>query len=84
MNNTFRCDRCKKVMIGEEYDSHLCTPIPVDAKTIYIDYYHIIKDQLGRTVILTKGLNGIIYRLIKRDCKSSDKTPISDENLQPS
>jgi hypothetical protein len=70
MNNTFRCDRCKKVMIGEEYDSHLCTPI--------------IKDQLGRTVILTKGLNGIIYRLIKRDCKSSDKTPISDENLQPS
>jgi hypothetical protein len=56
MNNMFRCDRCKKIMISKEYDSHLCTLIPTGTKTIEIDYYNIIKDQLGRTVILTKDI----------------------------
>ena len=61
-------------MISEEYDSHLCTPIPIGTKTIEIDYYRIIEDHLGRTVISTKDMDGIIYRLVKREKKISESS----------
>jgi hypothetical protein len=83
-NNLFKCDRCGKILIDEEYDSHLCSPVPSGSKKIVIDYYQIVKDNLGQTVIVAKDLNGVIYRLIKREQKFTDKIPVSDESLQHS
>jgi hypothetical protein len=39
----------------EEFDAHLYihqAPIPIGTKNIEIDYFKIVEDQLGRTVIL--------------------------------
>lgn len=60
MNNLFKCNGCQKVMMVEEYNSHLCTPKPRGFKSVEIDYFRIIKGHMERTVILTKDMDGII------------------------
>ena len=60
-------------MIDEEFKSHICTPIPRGSKKIYIDYYTITKDDMGRTLIQAKGLDGMLYELVKREQCELDK-----------
>lgn len=88
-NDLVRCNRCGKSMITEEYDQHLCTPITRGYKTIEIDYFGVTKDRFGRQTVIAKGLDGILYTLVKREKKESDRVPFcppllpsSDESLQ--
>jgi hypothetical protein len=65
-------------MIHEEFPSHICTPIPTgEAKTIEIDYYVVTKDEQDRTVVVAKGMDGVMYTLVKRGKKESDKVPFT-------
>ena len=38
MNNIIKCKRCKKTLLGEEYQTHLCSPLATESKIIEIDY----------------------------------------------
>jgi hypothetical protein len=63
-------------MTDEEFNSHLCTPLPTgDAETIGVDYYIEAKDEQNRRVIVAKGMDGIMYTLIKRGKKELYKIP---------
>jgi hypothetical protein len=34
-SHIFKCNGCRKIMIDEEFNSHLCTPLPTgDAETL--------------------------------------------------
>jgi hypothetical protein len=70
MNNTTKCNRCRKILISEEYDSHLCTPYISGHRKLFIDYFVITKDDKGNTAILAKDMDGIIYTMIK--CPSDE------------
>src|SRR3989344_1545455 len=66
MRKTMNCKRCKKHFIDEEFDNHLCTPIPKKIQEIGIDYiFKGNSDQNGDTIHIAKGLNGILYRLVE-------------------
>ena len=54
MNNLVKCARCNKVMIMEEYDSHLCNPNLEGVKRLDVAYYSTSKDSMGRTVIIVR------------------------------
>ena len=77
-------------MITREYDAHVCTPLTTGYKTLEIDFFQPTKDVLGRDVVLVMGMDGILYTLVKREKRESDKVPFcpslllpSDESLQP-
>jgi hypothetical protein len=75
-NHIVKCNRCRKVMIHEEFSSHICTPVPTgEAKTIEVDYYIETKDEQSRTIIVAKGMDGVMYTLVERGKKESDKIP---------
>ena len=76
MNNTTKCIRCKKILISEEYDSHLCTPYVNGHRKLFIDYFLVTKDDKGHTALVVKDMDGIIYTMIKR---SSDESYHSDD-----
>ena len=38
MNNLLKCDRFQKVLIEEEYDDRICTPITKGYKDILLDF----------------------------------------------
>ena len=66
MNNIQKCSRCKKTLIEEEFSIHVCTPTIIERKDILIDYCIEVKNnENGDRVFLAKGLDGILYRLIK-------------------
>ena len=45
-NHIVKYNRCRKVVITEEFDCHLRTPLPTgDAKTIEVDYHVVTKDE---------------------------------------
>jgi hypothetical protein len=63
-------------MIHEEFPSHICTPVPTgEAKTIEIDYHVVTRDEQNRTVVVAKGMVGVMYTLVERGRKGSDKIP---------
>ena len=65
MNNIIKCQRCKKTLLGEEYDNHLCSPLANGSKIIDIDYYLIHEDELGDIYIITKTMDGLLLTLRK-------------------
>lgn len=67
MTNIIRCQRCEKNFILEEFSGHDCHPYFKDVQSILIDYYFVAPkiDKNGDKVIIVKGLNGILYRLVK-------------------
>jgi hypothetical protein len=74
MNNLFKCNGCQKVMMLEEYNSHLCTPKPRGFKSVEIDYFRIIKGHMGKNSHPNERYEWYyIYRLVKRAKKQSDK-----------
>ena len=73
-----KCTRCKKVLIDEEYELHLCIPKTTGHKIIKIAYHFITKNDLGRTVIEAKGLDGITYELVD---EPKDKVSFINRNF---
>jgi hypothetical protein len=71
--SVFKCKRCKKVLIEEEYAKHICTPTLGAVKKIEFDYYYIDKDEMNRELIMIKGMDGTLYGFVKRENKPSDK-----------
>ncbi len=71
-------------MLAEEYDAHICTPITRGYETIEVDYLAETKDAVGQQTWLVKGMDGILYTLVKKEKKESDKVPFlpSDASLQ--
>lgn len=60
------CERCKKSFIDEEFDQHLCTPIPKKIQELGIDYiFEGNINENGDQVYIAKGLNGIMYKLVQ-------------------
>lgn len=66
MINIKKCDRCKKDLIEEEFSTHDCHISFKDMENIIIDYYFEAphNDENGDKVIIAKGLDGIIRRLV--------------------
>lgn len=61
MNDLVECTRCRKVMINEEYDNHLCEPIMKDCKIIKFTSYFITKNNEGKTLLDITTINGESY-----------------------
>lgn len=83
MNDLVKCARCKNTLIAESFDGHICTPRFRGTKTVIIDFFNIGKTSDGKTLILAKGMDGIMYSLIVND-QPSIPIPFnpSDESLQ--
>lgn len=62
-NNLVRCLRCRRTLIREEYEEHLCTPDHKGVKRIPIDMWSESKTDSGEPMIMAFGLDGYIYRL---------------------
>src|SRR5436853_7236755 len=86
VSELYKCGRCRKVLIGEEFDEHRCSPEPnCKLVKIEVDYWINGKEpKTGDDLISTKALDGTTYWFIKRAQKASDKVPFypSDETLQ--
>ncbi len=72
MNNIIICERCKKTLVAEEYDNHLCSPLANGSKIIEIDYYIIHSDELGDIYIITKTMDGLLLTLKKSAVSSTE------------
>jgi hypothetical protein len=68
MQNVVRCPECRKELIAEEKRAHKCYGT---VKEIPISFFYILTRH-GTKIIMCKGLDGILYRLVQK----------SDENLQ--
>ena len=64
MNNIVMCLRCQRTYVSEEYDHHICSPNLINVKEIMVDYYSETKNEYGDQLILAKGLDGVLYRLV--------------------
>lgn len=54
-------------------------------KEIEFYYYYFVKDKANRETIVIMGMDGIVYRFVKREKKPSDKIALfpSDDRIQP-
>jgi len=81
MNNIIKCTRCKKTLIEEEFNGHVCTPNLRGIKDILVDYYYLgQKDNDGHEFVYAKGLDGILYRLVKCLHKTPHQPSVNTEN----
>jgi hypothetical protein len=80
MSEIYKCKRCNLTFVGEEFETHVCTPTLTSVKEIEFDYYYFTKDKMGKETIVIKGMDGILYGFVKREKKASDKTPLSSCN----
>jgi hypothetical protein len=86
MSELYKCRRCCKLLIAEEFDGHNCSP-KINGKLVKIDvdyWFQAKHPQTGEDIISAKGLDGTAYWFIKRLQRPSDKVPFkpSDESLQ--
>jgi hypothetical protein len=70
MNNISRCSKCNKEFIGEELQTHEKECI-ITVKEIPISFF-FVKNRQNREIIIAKGNDGILYRLVKISKSSSD------------
>jgi hypothetical protein len=68
-----KCSRYKEYLTQEEFPSHKCkivNRIPINGvKEIIIEYFYEIQDNDGNTLFMAKGLDGTLYRLLRRERK---------------
>ena len=62
MQNIMYCSACKKKYIAEESKNHENCLIGV--KEIPISY-SFTSEEKGKSIIIARGLDGILYRLVK-------------------
>ena len=65
MENVGRCPKCGAFLVAENYETHRCRT-PIDVREIDVDYYFETDSGQGR-ILIAKGLDGVLYRLILRD-----------------
>ena len=65
LNDFIKCPRCKNTLINEEFEGHICNPLLQGFKEIPISYIVETKDASGSQTYLAKGLDGILYKLVK-------------------
>jgi LYAR-type C2HC zinc finger len=63
MHNLIKCTNCSKMFIGEEYQEHQ-TKCVSKVKEIAITFL-VQVDKSDKQVFIAKGLDGILYRLVK-------------------
>lgn len=74
-NNIIKCNRCGEFISSEFGDTHICTIPLKDIKEIFIDYFYETKTAKKDTIIIAKGLDGILYRLIVSKTKAFTPYP---------
>ncbi len=74
-NNIIKCNRCGEFISSELSDSHTCTIPLKDVKEIFIDYFFETKTANKDTIIIAKGLDGTLYRLIVSKTKTFTNYP---------
>ena len=82
MNNIVTCERCRKTLVAEEYENHLCSPLANGSKIIEIDYYIIHSDELGDVYIITKTMDGLLLTLKKSASPTENKHYFSPTESQ--
>jgi len=75
MNNLIKCNRCGELLSSEFEDEHVCTIPLKDIKEIFIDHFVETKTANKEQIIIAKGLDGIIYRLIVSKTKTFSTYP---------
>lgn len=80
MKNIAKCNRCGSFVSAEFIDNHVCK-VPInDVKKIKINYYFETKSNYKEDMIIAKGFDGVLYRLIVSKPKNFGYP--SDELLQ--
>jgi hypothetical protein len=84
MNNIIKCQYCGGIFSAEFFDSHICIPTLKGTAEIPVKYYYESKPLNKEPVIIAKGHDGILYRLVLTKVKSKVKffNFSSDEFLQ--
>jgi hypothetical protein len=63
LQNLIKCPNCSKILIGEEYEDHTTRCI---SKVKEIPVTYIVKiDKPDKRIYLARGVDGILYRLVK-------------------
>jgi len=63
--NVGRCPNCGNFLIGEEVNSHTCKALKGIQDLLIHHYYELsARDDEGHKVLIAKGLDGFLYRLI--------------------
>lgn len=66
MKNVSKCSRCSKDLISEEFNEHVCNAPYLGIIELGINYWFEGKsDKNGDQIFIVKGLDGMIYRLVK-------------------
>ena len=63
-----RCPYCKRFMTPEQAKDHICNSPLIDVKEIAIIYHFETCDKNGDTLIIARGLDGVLYKL--HQCKN--------------
>ena len=77
MENITRCTRCKKTFIAEEMEAH--KDCFVGVKQIPIVYYYTLTKE-DKEIVMAKGKDGIMYRLVKFASDESIQGDKDDSN----
>jgi hypothetical protein len=64
-NNIIRCSKCNKELIAEETESHESKCHLITVKEIPVLFFFTQKNGDGKDIIIAKGHDGILYRLVK-------------------
>jgi hypothetical protein len=76
MKNIIKCERCGSTISSEFFDSHECHLSNIEKvgniKEIFIKHYFEVIDAYNN-ILLIKGWDGILYRIIKSEKKSKLK-----------
>lgn len=71
-NGIVRCPKCKKDLIAEEAGLHECLASVKEIPVVF--FYTLKKEKEGQEIVIAKGLDGVLYHLVKSINRSSSTT----------
>jgi hypothetical protein len=60
-----RCPYCKKYLLASQIRSHICDASLLGVKEIPVVFFCETTDQKGNKLVLARGYDGFLYRLVK-------------------
>jgi len=78
-----KCPRCGAFLTAEQAKDHKCSIPLKGVKEIPILFHYECKKDNGDVIIMARGLNGILYRLVesKKSIRRNFTDDESDEDL---
>jgi len=61
-----RCPYCKKYLLAQQVRKHVCDASLLGVKEIPVVFFCETTDQKGSKLVLARGYDGFLYRLVKR------------------